>query len=267
MRQGKNNDQGLPMKLINWIVCLALASWLSVPTASASVVLSIGSETVNAGGIATVGLDISGLTLGTTALGTYDVSVNFNSSVVNFASVSYGDPVLGDQLDLEGFGTLTATTPGNGTTELFELSFDSPSALTTLQPTSFTLATLTFNALATGTSPLNLFVNSLADQNGAAISATLQNGAVTVGATPVPLPAAFWLLLSGCGALSVFTKKIGDVKNTSGLILLSAACCASLSRVLYDCCSVRCIPLVDRLNRSPPVWECSLMTTPFWFLR
>ena len=43
--------------------------------------------------------------------------------------------------------------------------------------------------------------------------------------------------------------------------------CASLSRVLYDCCSVRCIPLVDRLNRSPPVWECSLMTTPFWFLR
>jgi Cohesin domain len=206
---GENNDKGLPMKLVNWLIFLAVTSWLSTPNASAAVVLSIGSETVNANGIATVGLDISGLTKGTTALSTYDISVNFNSSVVNFASVSYGDPVLGDQLDLEGFGTFTTTTPGNGTTELFELSLDSQSALTTLQPTSFTLATLTFNALATGTTPLTLFVNALGDQNAPplSISATLQNGAITVGATPVPLPAAFWLFLSSAGAFAVFAKR------------------------------------------------------------
>ena len=39
------------------------------------------------------------------------------------------------------------------------------------------------------------------------------------------------------------------------------------AHVIYDCWSVMCIPLADRLNRSPPVWECSLMTTPLSFLR
>jgi hypothetical protein len=39
------------------------------------------------------------------------------------------------------------------------------------------------------------------------------------------------------------------------------------ARVIYGCWSVMFIPLADRLNRSPPVWECSLMTTPFLFLR
>lgn len=36
---------------------------------------------------------------------------------------------------------------------------------------------------------------------------------------------------------------------------------------LYACWRVMRIPLADRLNRSPPVCECSLMTTPFSFLR
>ena len=194
------------MKFIHLMFCVALMSSLCTSNSSAAVVLSIGSETVNADGIATVALDISGLTKGTTALGAYDISVNFNPSVVNFSSVAYGDPGLGDQLDL-GFGTFTSTNPGNGTTELIELSFAPASALITSQPTSFTLATLTFNALATGTSSLTLFANALSDQNGATISATLQNGAITVGATPVPLPAPFWLFLSGASAFTVFAKR------------------------------------------------------------
>jgi len=35
----------------------------------------------------------------------------------------------------------------------------------------------------------------------------------------------------------------------------------------YDGWSVIFIPPADRLNRSPPVWECSAITTPFSFLR
>jgi hypothetical protein len=35
----------------------------------------------------------------------------------------------------------------------------------------------------------------------------------------------------------------------------------------YDGWSVTFTPLADRLNRSPPVWECSVITTPFSFLR
>jgi hypothetical protein len=71
---------------------------------------------------------------------------------------------------------------------LFELSVDSPSALTSLQATSFTLATLTFDAVGSGTSGLDLSVNALGDQNGLPINATLQNGSITVTGPTMQAP-------------------------------------------------------------------------------
>jgi hypothetical protein len=44
-------------------------------------------------------------------------------------------------------------------------------------------------------------------------------------------------------------------------------CSCRIVRLFYGCWSVMCIPLADRLNLSPPVCECSLITTPFSFLR
>jgi hypothetical protein len=166
---------------------LPLAALIASTGTAFSQDLSIGSDTVSSSGVATVALDISGLGNGT-ALGTFDVNVGFNSSVVSFASASYGDPVLGDQLNLEGFGPVSSTIPGSGTTELFELSVDSPSALTSLQATSFTLATLTFDAVGSGTSGLDLSVNALGDQNGLPINATLQNGSITVTGPTMQAP-------------------------------------------------------------------------------
>jgi hypothetical protein len=171
------------MKSLSFRIVLAFIT-LIASTAALSQELSIGSETISSGGVATVALDISGLGNGT-ALGTFDVNVGFNSSVVNFASATYGDPVLGDQLNLEGYGTISSTTPGIGTTELFELSLDSPSALTSRQAQSFTLATLTFDAVGTGTSALALSVNTLGDQNGNPLPATLRNGSITVGGSSI----------------------------------------------------------------------------------
>ncbi|HUE11373.1 MAG TPA: hypothetical protein VMQ54_10570 [Steroidobacteraceae bacterium] len=158
---------------------IAFAAMIASTATSFAQELSIGSETISASGVATVALDISGLTPGTTALSTFDVNVGFNSSVVNFASAAYGDPILGDQLNFNGLA-FQATAPGVGTTELFELSLDDPSTLLSSQPASFTLATLTFDAVGTGTSALGLSVNALGDQNGNSLSATLQNGSITV---------------------------------------------------------------------------------------
>jgi hypothetical protein len=158
---------------------IAFADMIASTATSFAQELSIGSETISASGVATVALDISGLTPGTTALSTFDVNVGFNSSVVNFASAAYGDPILGDQLNFNGLA-FQATAPGVGTTELFELSLDDPSTLLSSQPASFTLATLTFDAVGTGTSALGLSVNALGDQNGNSLSATLQNGSITV---------------------------------------------------------------------------------------
>jgi hypothetical protein len=198
------------LKSLSVSVTLALAAGLGSTDAPASIVLSVGSETVSASGIATVDLDISGLG-GGTALGTYDVNVGFNSNIINFSSAAYGDPSLGDQLGISG-PSITSTTLGTGTTELFELSLDSPGTLLASQATSFTLAELMFNAVATGTSPLTLSVNALGDQNGSSLTASLQNGSITVVPPAVPLPAS-WLLMGsgllGLGALAQRRRVIG----------------------------------------------------------
>jgi hypothetical protein len=166
-------------------ILLAL-SCLIASTATAQV-LSIGSDTIGPTGIATIDLNISGLTPGLTALGTFDVNIDFNSSVVNFVSATYGDPILGDQLNFNGLA-LQETTPGVGTTELFQLSLDDPSTLLSSQPASFTIATLTFDAVGTGTSALALSLNALGDQNGNSLNATLQNGSIAVTGATAQVP-------------------------------------------------------------------------------
>lgn len=183
------------------IVVAALASMTN--SAQASVIVSIGSAEMGANETATVDLNISGLGNGT-ALGTFDLSIGFDPSILSFQGARFGDPTVGDQLDLEGFGTLTATTPTIGNAELFELSLDSPGALTGGQASSFTLAALTFTGLVPGSSALNLSINALGDQNGSPIGATLDGGSVTV--TPVPIPGALLLLCSGLGALGLSSK-------------------------------------------------------------
>ncbi|MGB6310776.1 MAG: cohesin domain-containing protein [Steroidobacteraceae bacterium] len=172
------------MKLLSIVVLTAAAA---LPLTAAAQVLSIGSETVTAGGTATVDLNISGLSA-STALGAYDINVGFNPGIVNFTAAAYGDPALGDQLNLEGFGQVTNTTPGTGTVDVFEVSLDSSSVLLASQAKSFTLATLTFNALTAGVSALDLSLNAVSDQNGNALTPSLLNGSITVSAKTVAAP-------------------------------------------------------------------------------
>jgi hypothetical protein len=165
---------------------LACTLFASLP-AFASIDLSIGSANLSPAGSTTVGLDISGLGNGT-ALGAFDVSVAFNPNVVSLSTASYGDSALGDQLNLEGLGTFTSTTQGTGTVELAELSFDTASALTSAQALNFTLASLTFNAVGSGTSALDVSVNALGDQLGNSISPTIEDGTITVGSGTLQAP-------------------------------------------------------------------------------
>jgi hypothetical protein len=176
------------MKIISMAAVAVLACAAGQALAQSEPVISISSDTVSQGGVATVDLSISGLGSGT-QLGAYDLNVGFNSGIVSFASATFGDPTLGDQLNLEGFGTFTSATPGAGTVDLAELSFDSPGALLASQASSFTLVQLTFDALSTGVSGLDLSINAVADQNGNALAPTLANGSITVtsgGTTAVP---------------------------------------------------------------------------------
>jgi hypothetical protein len=207
------------------IALLSLSTFI-VSTKTFAQELSIGSETISSSGIATVALDISGLSPGTTALGTFDVNVGFNSSVVSFASATYGDPTLGDQLNFNGLA-FSATTSGSGNAELFELSLDDASTLLSSQQGGFTLATLTFDALTTGTSALALSINALGDENGNSLSASLKDGSITVtgaggGATQAPeieansAVSALTLLL---GSLIILNGRALDYRTPSRVAL------------------------------------------------
>jgi hypothetical protein len=159
-----------------------------------SIILSVdpSSQAVPLGSQANFNLDISGLGNGT-ALETYDINLGFDPTLLSYSSV-----VFGTQVDISGLGDIQLVTPGSGTIEVFELSLDSPGELNSLQASSFTLATLSFDTLAAGTnSPVTLSINALGDAVGNSIAAIVQNGSVTIN-TPVsnvPEPSMRWLAL------------------------------------------------------------------------
>lgn len=197
---------------MTWLRLLGLwfALGLAAP-AFATVILSVGSQTVTQGNLTTVDVNVSGLGNGT-ALGGYDLNVGFDPSLLSFSSVAYGDPVLGDQLNLGFFSPLTLTTPGTGTTDIAELSLDPSFWLTSFQAPSFTLAALTFDALSPGLSSLTLSVNALADQNGNSISPGIVIGSIDVSSagnsTPVPEPGTLALFAVGLVGLAWSNRRI-----------------------------------------------------------
>ncbi len=84
-------------------------------------------------------------------LGTFDLDVSFDPTILTFSNVTFGDSVLGDQLDFgSGFGSIYDEIDlGGGLVNLFGLSTDLPEILDANQADSFILATLTFDPSST----------------------------------------------------------------------------------------------------------------------
>jgi hypothetical protein len=179
---------------LGWI---ALVAALGVPRIALALTLGFepASQVVSVGDPAAVELRISGLGSSVApSLGVFDLFVSFDPAILSFGGVSFGDPTLGDQLDLFDLGSLTVVDAGlSGAVRLFELSLDSAADLDALQADAFTLATLSFDTLQVGTSALLLSIAALGDAHGAPLSAALETGLVTV----VPEPQATLLFLVG----------------------------------------------------------------------
>jgi hypothetical protein len=190
------------MKRFSLLLVVEAALLLGAANLNAgSIVLSAdpSSSSVNVGGTVSVQVEIQGLQADSPngpSLGGYDFLLGYNPAVLGDPVISFGDPILGDQLALEVpsitcIGTACGAS-SNFPIEIGEVSLDTVTELNSSQASAFTLATITFTALGTGTSPLDLGGVTLADENGRALTlGGTDDSSVTVAkaitaATPEP---------------------------------------------------------------------------------
>lgn len=188
---------------------LALAAFVAAlgiaaaPAAAIELSIVPGTQTANVGDGVLADIVISGLGDGAApSVGTFDLNVSFNPSILGFGSL-----VFGTGLDVLGLGSLQDFSLSSGLLNLTELSLDSAADLDALQSTNFTLASLSFSVLASGATPLTLIINALGDANGdPLIVDQLGAGQVLVqNIGQVPEPSALALL--GLGLLGIILRK------------------------------------------------------------
>jgi hypothetical protein len=136
------------------------------------------------------------------SLSVFDMDVLYDPTILGLTNVDFGDPVLGDQLDLFGFGSITGVGGVSGATNIFEVSLDSPIDLDNLQLGSFTLARLTFDILDIGTSFLDLANVVLGDSFGSPLEADVNPGSIR----GIPEPGTLALLGIGLAGMG-FTRR------------------------------------------------------------
>lgn len=195
-----------PKLIMQLVVIVNLAGASASTSAAIELAATPTTQNIVVGSFATIDIRIEGLGAGEApSLGTYDLGVTFNPSLLSFVSATFGDGVLGNQLDLFGLGNVSSVTPSTGMVNLFELSLDTTADLNTLQASSFVLASLHFTGLSVGTSAIDLTVNALGDADGDPLAASLSAGSVVV--TAVPEPATYALMLAGIGLIVTVARK------------------------------------------------------------
>jgi len=188
-----------------------IAATLLAPVARADINFSLNptTQTVNVGGTFSYDLLVSGLTSGVSALGGYDITIGYAPAIVAPSLIAYTNRLGNPPFEAMQMNSFFA-----GTLEIVEVSLLSPAALLSRQTfagSSFSLATLTFDALAAGTSSLTLAVaaSGTVDQDGYLLNATTTDGQaiVTQSVSGVPEPSAIWLLVTAAGGVLALRRR------------------------------------------------------------
>jgi hypothetical protein len=144
------------------IGCLIVIGALADP-----ITLQIAPQFVTEGQTVNEGVVISGLGL-PPEVGAFDIFIGFDPSLLTPTNVEFG-PLLGDP---SLFEALTAFSLNVSNVEAAEVSLLPTSDLDALQSSSFTLATISFVALANGTADFSYLGGPIDDGNGVLIFGT-----------------------------------------------------------------------------------------------
>jgi hypothetical protein len=184
---------------------LALAAALALvlvpvggaPAGAATLALVPSPVDVAVGGGFDLELVVGGLGDGVApSVGGFDVALSFDPDLLSLDSVEVG-LLLGDESAFESFSDIVF---GTGSVGIAQTSFLDALTLDGSQPASFTLATLSFTAIGSGTSSVSFASASLADAFGEPLAVTVAGARVNAGGV-IPEPSA--TLLFGLGALGV----------------------------------------------------------------
>jgi hypothetical protein len=186
------------MKRLAWLSLFVGFSGLLRATPSLAISLDLvpDSATVVAGDTLDVDVIISGVAAGAPpSVGGFDLVVSFDPTILSLreADVSFG-PFLGDPALFEALTDVTflPSVPELAFVNIAEVSFLSPAELDALQPASFTLATLSFSVLASGTTTLTFSQADVVDAFGRPFRAPLPSTVLLFGAGLAGLAAAAW---------------------------------------------------------------------------
>jgi hypothetical protein len=194
------------MKRIPVLVFTALAALLVVSSPSYAILIHFvpSSTTVDPGDLFDIDVRVSGL--GTEIVSAYDLDVSYDPTIVSATGVAFGSFLTAPSPD----ESLTSflLTPGN--VNFAEVSFLSDDDLAAQQPASFILATISFVAVAPGTTALTFEpspffeVIDLKGRNNQILDVESQPGEVTVRQTQAaPEPGTLLLGLGFLGLLAV----------------------------------------------------------------
>jgi hypothetical protein len=149
-----------------------------------------------AGAPVVVDVRISDLGAGN-SLGAFDLDLGYDPALVSFSSVAFG-PALGNPALFEALTGVSAALPG--VIDFSEVSLLTPAELAAAQGSSFSLATLTFMGVGTGTAAFSILGTSiLSDAFGRPLPISPLK--------PIPEPESVFPLGLGLAALTALRRQ------------------------------------------------------------